>query len=512
MDDVIAEAVDSLYSNLDYSRHLLRKAMKEASDSLEFYNALQAYSLTYFVADQPDSAHITAGRAVSFAERQKPSEQIHHLLSLSYNCIGNCYGLLRKQDSALYYFTKALDSYEMTSKREKAPDLCINIADMYMKSGDFVQSALYYRRALSITDSLGMADQLGFPIYTGLAQLYMELRDFDLSDHYFHLAENQYEERMLNEKFFFCNTRANYYFFTEEYEEVLPWLRKGKALLIPGGYLFSINLVNANMGEIFFHLNQPDSAHYYLDEAESYFSHIEEQPLIYHINTVKASLALQDDNPQLARRYLQSDSDNSGIEPTFLSLRNKYVQDYYARTGNFREAYAHLLKNVSMDDSIRSERTRMRIAELDMRYSQDTTLIKKEMLISGQASDIRSLRMKNIVWVMACLLIAAISTIVYIVMKKQKELQWANFHDQIIKLRLFNIRNRISPHFMFNVLNREISAENESRHSDLTGLVLLLRRSLEMADQTHITLSQELEFAQTYIQLEEESLGPDFRG
>jgi hypothetical protein len=49
MDDVIAEAVDSLYSNLDYSRHLLRKAMKEASDSLEFYNALQAYSLTYFV-------------------------------------------------------------------------------------------------------------------------------------------------------------------------------------------------------------------------------------------------------------------------------------------------------------------------------------------------------------------------------------------------------------------------------------------------------------------------------
>ncbi len=88
----------------------------------------------------------------------------------------------------------------------------------------------------------------------------------------------------------------------------------------------------------------------------------------------------------------------------------------------------------------------MRVAEIDMRYRQDTTLVKREMLIMGQASDIRSLRMRNYIFVMAFLLISAIMASVYIAMKRQKELQRLSFHDQITKLRLSNIRNRISPH------------------------------------------------------------------
>lgn len=512
IDAIVAEAFDSLvYGNTDYARRLLEEAMKEVSDSLDFYKALQTYSLTYFVVDQYDSSRIASERIISYANRQMPSEETRLLLAFSYNNIGNCYGQLRKQDSALHYFRKGLDVYEMTSKREKVPDFCINIADMCMRQSDFVKSAFYYRRALSISDSLGMTDELGFPIYTGLAELYMELRDFDLSDRYFRLAENYYEGRTLYEQFHFCNNRGNYYFTAEEYKEALPWFRKAKVLVIPGGYQLSINLVNANIGGVFFYLEQPDSAHYYLDKAQGYFSSIDEQSFLHYIKTLKGGLALKDDNPQLARNYLKDEGDISTIELTFLRTRNKHIQNYHAQTGNFREAYEYLLKNVAMDDSIRSERTRMRIADMDMRYTQDTTLIKKEMLIMGQASDIRSLRMRNYVWLLVSLLVAAVAAIIYIAMKKQKELQWVSFHDQVTKLRLSNIRNRISPHFMFNILNREISTGSESRHSNLSGLVLLLRRSLEMTDQTHITLSQELEFVEAYIKLEQESLGPDFR-
>ena len=79
------------------------------------------------------------------------------------------------------------------------------------------------------------------------------------------------------------------------------------------------------------------------------------------------------------------------------------------------------------------------------------------------------------------------------------------------RLRMLNIRNRISPHFMFNVLNREISTGDDTHRSNLEGLVLMLRRSLELTDSTHVTLSQELEFVQAYIRLEKMSLGPDFR-
>ncbi len=513
MDSVIAKAMDSLYNNPGFSRSMLRQAMKTTPDSLDFYKALQTLSSICFVGGNIDSAQLTAGQVIAFTDRQKPAEPTHLLRSLAYNSIGNCFAHIRKQDSALHYYKKALNSYELAGERVKMPDLYMNIADMYTKSGDYAKSALYFRKALSVTDSLGMDEQFGFPIYVGLAQLYMELRDYELSDHYFRLAEKHYDERSLSEQFFFCNSRGNYYFFTEEYAQALPWYRKGKALLIPGGYLFNINLVNANMGEIFFHLNQTDSAHQYLDAAHAFFSGINELPLLYHVETVKAGLALKEDKPLLAQNYLKDQGGKlkSGIEPTFIHLRNKYIQEYYARTGNFREAYTYLLNNVALDDSIRSERTKMRIAEIDMRYSQDTTLIKKEMKIAGQASDIRELRLRNLMWVIISLLILTLAFMQYRLLKKQKEQQWIKMQDQMTRLRMLNIRNRISPHFLFNMLNREISTGDVKSRSNLTGLVTMLRRSLEMTESTHVTLSQELEFVQTYIRLEQESLQPNFR-
>ena len=121
------------------------------------------------------------------------------------------------------------------------------------------------------------------------------------------------------------------------------------------------------------------------------------------------------------------------------------------------------------------------------------------------------LRMENSVLVMVYLLVVVVATIVYLVMKKQKDRQSMIYQDQMTQLKLSNIRNRISPHLVFNVLNREISSTGDSDHSNLRGLVTLLRRSLELTEQTYVTLAQELEFARAYIGLEQESLGEGFR-
>ena len=52
------------------------------------------------------------------------------------------------------------------------------------------------------------------------------------------------------------------------------------------------------------------------------------------------------------------------------------------------------------------------------------------------------------------------------------------------------------PHFIFNILNREISSEEEgsSRRTQLSGLVELLRSSLEITEKLSITLEEELRF------------------
>ena len=78
-------------------------------------------------------------------------------------------------------------------------------------------------------------------------------------------------------------------------------------------------------------------------------------------------------------------------------------------------------------------------------------------------------------------------------------------------LRLENIRNRLSPHFIFNVLNQEmLSRKQETEQKELASLVKLMRRNLELAEQLCVTLEEELDFVKTYIDLERRSLGDNF--
>ena len=93
--------------------------------------------------------------------------------------------------------------------------------------------------------------------------------------------------------------------------------------------------------------------------------------------------------------------------------------------------------------------------------------------------------------------------------KRDKE-EWM-MRNAMTSLRLKNIRNRISPHFIFNVLNREISSlkDRESNHR-LYELVKLIRYNLELTESLAVTLAEELDFVKTYIGLEEQVLQPGF--
>ena len=94
--------------------------------------------------------------------------------------------------------------------------------------------------------------------------------------------------------------------------------------------------------------------------------------------------------------------------------------------------------------------------------------------------------------------------------KKKRALLLAQNRRTISSLRLENIRNRLSPHFIFNVLNQEMAVRNGEEQQELSSLVKLMRRNLELAEQLCVTLAEELEFVETYLDLERRSLGPAF--
>ncbi len=81
---------------------------------------------------------------------------------------------------------------------------------------------------------------------------------------------------------------------------------------------------------------------------------------------------------------------------------------------------------------------------------------------------------------------------------------------EIQTLRLNNARQRISPHFVFNVLNASIGQSALQKEDALLKLTKLLRASLDMTSKPCVTLREEISFVTEFIELESSILGEGF--
>jgi flagellar basal body-associated protein FliL len=223
-------------------------------------------------------------------------------------------------------------------------------------------------------------------------------------------------------------------------------------------------------------------------------------------------LALKKGNIAQAKTMIARTVPVGHLDANMLTIRNQYLQHYFEHTGDYRRAYEYLKRDCHLDDSIRSERIQMRVAELDMRYRQDTIVLRKEMKIQRQAAEMRVLKLSVSIWVLVCVLLVAGVVVVVWYMRKKREFLRQRFFQQINRVRMENLRSRISPHFTFNVLGREINQFNGSEEvkHNLMELVKYLRRSLELTEKLSVSLQDELDFVRTYIELERGRVGEDF--
>ena len=357
-----------------------------------------------------------------------------------------------------------------------------------------------------------MPDEQRFPAYYGLAQVNMELRDFALCDYYYDLASRYYDKMHPFEKHIYLNNRGNSYYYRQDYETALGYFRR--SLEVVNQYpdmTFERNLTMINLGEIFLMLDCTDSASYYLQECRGFFDSIHHATALYCIDTQLMELALKQGNVALARERLKHAVKYDNVEPNMIHVRNRYLQRYFEKVGDYERAYHYLKENHHIDDSIRNERVKMRAAEIKLKYTQDSTLMKKEISIREKENQVLQLYQWLYMIVGGGFMLAAVVSVIVLYRKRLRDREQWRMQNAITSLRLENVRNRISPHFIFNVLNREMNLhKGEEESQNLIGLTKLIRRNLELTDCLAVSLADELEFVDTYVGLEKESLGNDF--
>lgn len=245
--------------------------MQEIKDSLVRYNYLIVASKTCMMSSDMDSARLLIQQIEDFTERQPFSPQLADLQSDCFNMKGNVYARTGHMDSAEVYFRKAYELRMHGTKIEVVPDILMNLADATNRLGKLDVGAAWYRRALLLCDSLNITSTKKPPIYYGLAQIYVALRDFEQCDYYYNLAARSYEDMLPFEKHFYLNNRGTSYYYRGDYETAIDYFRKVTDLV--EGYpdmVFELNLGWLNLGDCFLQVDEPDSAAKYINKCQPF--------------------------------------------------------------------------------------------------------------------------------------------------------------------------------------------------------------------------------------------------
>ena len=165
--------------------------------------------------------------------------------------------------------------------------------------------------------------------------------------------------------------------------------------------------------------------------------------------------------------------------------------------------HTNIKKTDIYDDSLRNIKVHNNIAEMAFRYQQDTTLFKKDLQIAETELKVSQWRNTFLfsIFLFIIVLLAFYSS--YLYKKRSRELKYSRQLAIISTLRMEIIRNRISPHFTFNVLNAIIPALGEYKELEPSFrlLIQMLRSNLQASEKMSVSLDEEISLVKNYLQL-----------
>lgn len=501
---------DSLYALSPHVRALIENGIKRFPDSMSYYEYTIRRGVIYGLYLKSDSCLTNAHEVLAFAFRQKEkTSRLQELIGRSYANIGCFYFTIKMNpDSALHYYLLAYDYFSKSDNKTNLCDISANIADTYAQKNDMTQCASWYRRGLFLVDSMQLPKSNNISIYLGLAQTYTYIRDYQTAQYYYSQTEKQLGNLRPNMRIFFLNNYGNFFYFKQDYPNALRQFRRLEQMLTDLKMANSLDMkvCRLNMADVFVNLDMTDSAEAHLQGLDEYFNKQHLEAAKYYVNTIRIALAVKEGHYTEAKRLINAE-DVQGMEISDMQdIRNRYLRQYYLKTGDYKHAYENILYSTHRNDSIEKSKSHVRSAEIMMRFSQDTLALHKQILIDKQEKHARNMYLWLIV-AAALVVILTLMIIAGIFYMRKRRLQ-GDFN--MLQMRLENIRSRISPHFIFNVLNHEMNKVDEHTANSLMTTVQLIRDGLNISHHTYISLREELDFVRKYIQIVSSIIGEDF--
>lgn len=504
MNPEVSEINDTLRSGnlaeaIRMTDELKRKALSQG-DSATWSEVIVQQGVNSYYDGNPSLLIASTDSAIRWLERQKPTRDRARVLARAYQTHGAYYDQYHfNPDSTALYMRKSVNNVEMSGIRGDLPQAYGNYANALRMGASLDSAAVYYHRAISVADSLDLEPAHYIPLYNGIAAVFTDMRDFDNSEIWWEKSMGILESMNQFDKFNTLTGYGNDRYYREDYEgaeEVFTRLRK-MLDSVPGAR-WETMFTDVNLADIYIRLGRPDETAAMLDSTLNYFTTEQPNPVASsYIHTLQMRAAIADGDYSRARLLAQKYPENDTLRLEQLLARLKALEDVYSRTGDYARAYEKRSRHDHLNDSLRSYHLKQQISALNAIYQRDHRILNLE---AGNT------RQKAHIYMLLAAVAFSIAVIIglvlfFVIRRNYMHRREERMMNKIISLRQENLRNRVTPHFIYNALNHELHNTSQGKPSHLDSLVDLIRRQQIVASEMLIPFADELKFTDDYIRV-----------
>lgn len=178
------------------------------------------------------------------------------------------------------------------------------------------------------------------------------------------------------------------------------------------------------------------------------------------------------------------------------------LSDFEHERGNYEKAYEYYKKADEYENEITSETNVRYMNDIIVRYEADKK--NNQISVLAKENEIVRLRLRKnqTTLLVSALIVGLISSILYILYRQYQ----SNNEKRVLSLEQNMLRSQMNPHFLFNSLNSIklyiINNEQKNAVHYLNKFSKLIRKILEASSLKEISLAEELETVELYMNIE----------
>ena len=498
----ISEISDSIRQGNMKGGLRLTEALKERAlstgDSMLWSDAIIQQGVNAYYMGNPELLKSSADSAIRWLSRQKVTPDVARMLAKAYQNSGAYYDQYYfNPDSVISYFRKTVDYSLLSGDPANLPQAFGNYANALRMSALLDSAALYYHRAIAEADLLGLDTIHYIPLYNGIASVFTDMRDFTNSEIWWRKSMDILPSMGSYEKFTTLTGYGNDLYYRKDYAGANKVFRQLKELLdsLPGAE-WERNFTAVNLADTYIRLGEVRTA--MLDSVALYFSTTQPNPVATsYIHSLQIRSALNEGRPDKALALAKAHPLSDTLRLEQLLARLQALEELYSATGDYARAYDMNLRYEHLTDSLRSENLRKQISALNAIYQRDKRILNLQTANTGKQAHIYRL----LALVALSLVVIVALVLIFIIRRQRVQRRERKMMEKIVSLRQENLRNRITPHFIYNALNHELNNSADGSPSHLDSLVHLIRRQQFVASEMLIPFADELAFVDDYIRI-----------